>query len=271
MPKPLHILLHVPKCAGTTVEMHLARHLGDSGFWSPPKRSRRLPLELLGRKYDARLPGPADEIRAVSGHFIGRSVPGLFPGRPARISILLRDPAALMLSWYNYRMMRYRADGLRSYPFRLHVLSLPPDPIAHFLLERWFEMPWPQMAALPASRKIALLDEALSGFDFVGDVSDADRLIASVSRDLGIPETAERTNTGAAWEAQTGWQPLRREDLTPADAALLSSRTRLDNYLWRRWALGQDARIAAVEVAPFLASELVRPVHELRRRALRRA
>lgn len=268
MAQAVFFLPHVPKCAGTTVERHLARHLGPGGFWSPPKRTRRLPLELFGRKY-ARLPGSAEGVRAVSGHFIGRSAERLFAGREIRRALLLRDPAALVLSWYNYRMMRYRAEGLGAYPFRLHLLALPPDPVAHFLLERWFELSWPQMALMPAARKIALIDAELARFEIVADMAETDRLIATVSAALGIPAAAARANTATLWQGATGWTPLGAADLDPRDAVLLERRTRLDRYLWRRWALGEPVAADPGEVAPFLAAELVRPLHEIIRRRTR--
>ncbi len=99
----LFCVLHVPKCAGSTIEFHLKKQLGPKGFWSPPKRTRKLPLELLGRKYDNRLPGPATAIRAISGHFLGRSIENYFPERQIGRVILLRRPADLMLFWYNFQ------------------------------------------------------------------------------------------------------------------------------------------------------------------------
>ncbi len=271
MSEPLHILLHVPKCAGSTAEAHFAHHLPEAGFWSPPKRTRRVPLELLGRKYDDRLPGKSDEIMVISGHYIGRSVASLFPGRETWHSILLRDPAELMLSWYNYRMMRYVSRGLAPYPFSRHVRAMPPDPVAHFLLERWFELPWPRMAMLSTATKIALIEAALGGFALVGDISTADRLIAEVSGRIGVPKTSARVNTSESWQDRTGWTQLTAASLSEQDAALLEKRTRLDRYIWRRFALGHAVEFDPRAAAPFLASELERPFHEIRRRMQRGA
>ena len=74
----LLIHVHVPKCAGITVEKHFESELGSTGFWKPRRRTRKLPLGLLGYKYNPRLPGPADQIRAISGHFAGSSLAKLF-------------------------------------------------------------------------------------------------------------------------------------------------------------------------------------------------
>jgi hypothetical protein len=268
MAEPVHIVVHVPKCAGTSIETHLHRYLGD-GFWSAPKRSRRIPLEVLGRKYQASPPAPPSSIRAVSGHFIGASVEKLFPDRPIHRWILLRDPKHLVLSWYNYRMMRYQAAGKSPYAFAIHLHSMPADPVAHFLLERWFELPWWQMARLQPREKTAMLDKMLGGFDRVGDIRDCDALIAQISRSLGIPETAERRNTSAAWQQRVTWEPVRYEDLSRADRLALEERTRLDDYLWRRWALRETASVSPSEIAPFLRTQLRRPFYEIRRKTQR--
>lgn len=266
---PVEIVLHVPKCAGSTIEAHLHRHLGRPAFWSAPKRTRRLPLELFGRKYDRRLPAPAERIRAVSGHFIGRSVQSLFPGRRAVRSVLLREPQALLLSWYNFRMMRYAARGLAGYPFALHLSGLPPDPLCHFLLAHWLEMPWVRMAGMGPAEKLARLEDALGGFDFVGDIAECDRLVAAISGRLGLPVEAARENTGEGWSDLTDWRPLTRDALGQADRAALERRTRLDACLYARLVRGEPAPLDTAAVTPFLAAEIARPLAELRRRARR--
>lgn len=268
MAEPVLLLPHVPKCAGSTVERHLAAHLGRPGFWSPRRRARALPVELFGRKWDARLPGPAGAVRAVSGHYVGRSVVRLFEGRPVWRAVLLRDPAALLLSWYNYRMMRYRAAGQNPYPFEVELAARPADPMAHFLLERWCELPWWRITRLSTDDKRAMLDEVLGGFDFVADIAGCDALVAEVSRRLGIPETAERRNTAGEWTARVDWTPLRAGDLAPATRARLAERTGLDRWLWERWALGREPG-GPPRTASFLRAELGRPVAELRRRLSR--
>lgn len=265
---PLYLALHIPKCAGTTLEQHLHAHLGDMGVWVTEKRSRHVPLELMGRKW-ARPKARAETIRAVSGHYLGRSVLRLFNGRRVETSVLLRDPAALMLSWYNHRMARYAEKGMAAYPFRLHLRALPPDPVAHFLLERWLELPWWRIAALPPAGKIALLAVAMDAFDHVDDIAGADRRIARISAGLGIPVTAARFNTKEINAGRSGRQAIPADDLDAADRALLTQRTRIDAWLWRRWALGERSLAAPADPAPFLASELARPMAEIRRRLAR--
>jgi hypothetical protein len=267
MAEPLYCVLHVPKCAGSTIESHLNKHLGSKAFWRPAKRTRNFPLELFGRKYDNRLPAAANGIKAVSGHFIGASIERHFAGRPIKRTLLLRRPGDHLLSWYNFRMMRYIAAGQAPYSLSLHLRSMPADPMAHFLLERWLELPLWRTAAMNPRQKITLLDHALSAFDFIGDIHDCDRLVALISSELGIEEKAERANTQENWMSRVDWAPLKYEDLTEASREMISRMTSLDDYLWRRWALKETVSFETRDMGTrFLAHEWRRPYFELMRR-----
>lgn len=270
MSRDLFIHLHVPKCAGSTVEAYFARQLDPAGFWAPPKRTRKLPLELLGRKYHAALPGAVTDVTAISGHFIGQSIERLFPDRRIRRSILLREPTALLLSWYNFRMMRYLSAGQQAYPFATHLKSMPPDPVAHFLLERWFEIPVPQLALMSLSRKREMLDTMLAGCDFIGDISACDALIARLSSDLGASGDTTKKNSSAEWRDRTGWTLVTSDDLSASDRALIDRRTGLDSYLWMRWAQGKKTDPSAIRTTSFASAAPVQMVNEVRRRAQRR-
>lgn len=266
---PLLIYPHVPKCAGSTAAVHLATHLGEGGYWIPRRRARGIPPELLGRKWSRRgLPAPAG-VRAVIGHVVGRSVADLFPGRAILRVTLLRAPDRLQISWYNFRMMRYRMAGQRPYPFALHLACQPPDPVAHFLLANWLELSWPRLLAMGAAEKRDRLDAMLGSFDRVADIAEANDVLAMISRRLGIAETVETRNDAGRWEAASGWQPIGLGDLSADEAARLAERTTLDRYLWRRWAKGEEAGWQPGEAPSFAASEIARAGAEIRRRLRR--
>lgn len=269
MSGPVHIVLHIPKCAGTTVESHLMEHLGPQRFWAPGKRSRQFPLSWFRRKYTTADMPRETRVDAVSGHLIGRSVRRIFADRTLHHSVLMRDPEAMVLSWYNFRMGLYLSKGQSPYPFHLHLRALPPDPQLHFLLERWLELPWLRLAQMSTAEKLALLEPELNQFDRIGDISDVDDLIRELSESLGIPTEATARNSSKEWNDQTGWKPLRLSDLADDERAELRRRTMVDRYLWQRWALkDQDARPPA-DGASFLFCELARPRYELNRRLYR--
>ncbi|MFV0367188.1 MAG: hypothetical protein ACK5KM_01890 [Hyphomicrobiaceae bacterium] len=270
MARSLHLILHVPKCAGRTFEYHLSKHLGPQRFWSPDKRTRKLPLELFARKYDARPPGPLEDVEAISGHLFGQSIEKMFPDREIKRSVIFRDPVKQILSWYNYRMMRYMSEGLKPFPFALFVKSFPKNPTANFLLERWLEKPWVSHGTISAKKKVMLLDASLSRFDRISDISEANALYAWHCEDLGIPTDPGRANTSEEWVKRTGWKPLGLSDLTDQDRALLESRFAVDRYLWKRWALKQDIVLEHTNASQDLQAELVRPIFELRVKAAKR-
>jgi hypothetical protein len=123
---------------------------------------------------------------------------------------------------------------------------------------------------MTAQQKVALLDDALSHFDRVVDIAEASDLCAWHSRDLGIPEDAERTNTSDQWSDWTGWQPLKLSELSEQDLSLLQSRFLIDRYLWRRWALKQNVSFERSMAQVLLPSEPMRAFYELRLRMARK-
>ena len=118
--------------------------------------------------------------------------------------------------------------------------------------------------------KAAVLDKALEVFDYVVDISETDTLIASLSAQIGIADYAPRRNTAEQIQQKTGWELIGLDDLSEQDRLLLRSRTSLDRYLWRRWALKENAAFDHTNATDFLFSELVRPSYQLQRRAVGR-
>src|SRR5690606_8978234 len=102
-PDVLWLYLHVPKTGGTTINGHLSRHLAfDDTFvllnrWGRSYRRRegRLPLE-------ERTPEERARIRCLVGHRVWYGVHELVPGRAPRYVTVVRDPAALIVSRYDF-------------------------------------------------------------------------------------------------------------------------------------------------------------------------
>jgi hypothetical protein len=211
-----------------------------------------------------------EDVDVVSGHFIGRSVEKLIAKRNVLRSVVLREPEQFFLSLYNFRMMLYIVAKRNICSFSLFMKSLQTDPISHFLLDRWLEKPWAAIAALSPDKKAALLDELLGSLDHVVDITEVDKLIAWHSHDLGIEPKASRANTQGEWVRKSGWTPLRLSDLSSNDRDMLTRRTTLDRYIWRRWALKESVTFDATAVAPFLLHELPRPIYLIQRRISRR-
>jgi tetratricopeptide (TPR) repeat protein len=264
--KPVYFLLHIPKTAGQTIQVHLAEHCAPGVFWQSQRKLR-----------PGRPTGPGDlpdfdRARVISGHHIGRSLEKFFPGREIRRVVLLRDPLQLQISFYNWRMMNHLAKGLGTYRFALHLQALPRNFASHFILARWLEIPWPRLMAMSDSRKYDLLNRAFADFWFVGAHSDCDRVINAISADLGVPPVAAPRNTSAELQPNTGWRLVTEKTLVPAMRDAVLKWSSLDQALWESWggAGFEPGGVAPRPLGPgrksaFLAHEIVRPGYALAR------
>ncbi len=268
---PVYFLLHVPKTAGQTIQMHLAEHCAPGVFWQSSRKPR------TGRRAGRdELPDFA-RARVISGHHISRSLEEWFPGREICRIVLLRDPLKLQISFYNWQMMDNLAKGLGTYSFDWHLRALPRDFIAHFLLSRWLEIPWRRLLVMTDAQKYEILNRALADFWFVGAPADCDRLIEALGTCLEVPPVAPRRNTSAEQQGRTGWPLLTVERLPPATRSAFQARNQLDQALWEDW---HAAGFEAAGVLPhalqpdvnrgFLGHEIVRPWCALGRIAVHR-
>lgn len=230
----VYFFVWLPKTAGTTLHDHLWTHMPRERLWEPSLPSA---LRLLSRRrYDiSRMPDLAS-VRAVTGHWTGRSLERLFPGREIRRTVLLRDPISFHISYYNFRVMRAVASGHRpTLSFDRYLRQVPRDHLALCLLAFWLEMPVSAFLRTSDERKYELLNKALADFWFVGSYRDCNRLIAAVADDLEVPPVATATNTSAAWERRIDWQPLRAADLTADMRAAILARNPIHHALWQSW------------------------------------
>ena len=225
----VHFLLHVPKCAGTTVEDHFRATLGD-GFLLAPRWHNPL-RPILGNRYsmtprDPRLP----HLKAVTGHSMGVSLKRHFPGAEIRESVLLRDPVGYHLSLYNFRIARHRAGtGPKPPGFAAWYRAQRRNPISRFILNHYFEQGLPALYRLSSQDRLAWLEARLRDFWFVGSYRHTDELIAGISHELGIAQQAERRNTGPpGGMTQQALDQRMRQRIVTENA--------VDQALWDRWA-----------------------------------
>ena len=224
----VHFLLHVPKCAGTTVEGHFKTHLGP-GFriaprWENPVRN------LIGNRYPGLAPEDLAGVSVVSGHSLSTGMRRLFSGAAIRESVLLRDPIGYFLSFYNYRWTRFdQGWGGEPPAFERWYGAQRRNPISRFLLNRYFEQGVPALYRFSSAARLDWLEARLARFHFVGSYRRAGEMIAGISRDLGLPETVESRNVTPA-------RRVRAEDLDPALRTRIAWENALDQTLYDRWA-----------------------------------
>lgn len=263
---PVYFLLHVLKTAGMTVERHILDSLPARNVWRPlsPRRWRR------ERGARPQAPEHPDQVRVAIGHHLRESLEACFPGREIRRAVLLREPVSFYVSLYNWTMAVRQRRGVPAFGFRLFLKTVSRDMVSRFLLTHWFEIDHRALSFVTRRRRYALLNAALRRFWFVGDYTDCDRLIATVSPELGIAPAAPAQNTSAFWRRSARWKPLLEEDVPPDLKASIVRNNALDHALWLSWrGAGQNPGGVTPEPLAWtwdqdlMFHELARPVFRL--------
>ena len=223
MSGPLHVFVHVPRCAGTTVERHFARTLGPR-FLLAPRRSGPL-RTLAGAAAAADLAG----VSVVSGHSLSRALVAAAPGRELQEHLLIRDPVSRLVSLYNYRLARHRERGEPAPPhFARWLRTQRRDAMTRFLLHRYLGLGLDRLYGLSSRGRFEALEAALTRFRFVGAHHRCADLIAAVSQELGVDPRGAPENV-------TADPTLRPQDLSDADRAAVLARNPVDALVFARW------------------------------------
>jgi hypothetical protein len=263
----LHFIYHVPKCAGRTIDCHLAAELGPKVY-----------CRITKQNGFSNAIGPAgDQIRAVGGHLLGPATESKFRGREVKRSILLRDPVSHLVSYYNFRMMRYLSQGLRPYSFDLAYRATQRNFISHYILRNFLNLSWYRLVRLSDPDKYDLVNAFLATFWYVGDYRLCDDLVSALSADLDICPRAKPRNTRQEWERRIPWQSLTLDELSPHAMDQIRNENVLDQEVWETW---RQARCETKVVRPhplaansaprFLISEMRRLGPQIIRRLRRR-
>jgi hypothetical protein len=272
--KPAYFLFHVPKCAGRTIDRHLASYAAENSYLRAHKRHGLARL-MHGA---ATLPDVkiSDDIKAVAGHFLGVSLEQRVGRREIRRAILLRDPVSHLVSHYNFRMSRYIAAGLRPYGFETAYRATRRNFITHFILRNFLEISWLRLLLMSEQEKWEAISAFLKSFWFVGDYRHCNSLIAALSPELGVPAAAASQNVCDLNSAVGTWRPVRAQNLPEEVVSQIKRENRLDELLWQTWRDAEfniDAVKPAAELSrsrlDFLKSELGRLRYQIARRLLR--
>lgn len=220
-------LVHVPKCAGRTVE-RFGEAAYPPGAFVRPLKAAPMTRYLTGRGWRRPADLQPDAVRAVSGHFFGRDFGAELPAHIRKEAILLRDPVALFLSWYNYRMTRFRRVG-RSIPtleawFEMQGRNV----VARHLFTRHLNWPTPKFLAASQAELADRATEVLDDFWFVAGHTHVGDILGAISERLALPPAMQHHN-------KTDYMFRTLETLPTTFVERVYRENAVDRYLFERY------------------------------------
>lgn len=228
--RTLWFICHVPKTGGQTVRDHLAQefergveyfHLGK---WDRDADLTYDDIDALGAK-------ARSLIHVVGGHPLERRFADLFPGRPIREVVFIREPTARLVSLYNFRMTLLSRQGGPTVSFE-EFLDADRKNFTTTFLARFFGV---------ENQRKCLGDvlNALSHAWLVGRTENMDTILPYLFGEMGLPPTRpNRTNvTGETIDRWVTLTPDLADEIhrrNPIDTMLYSSVERFERrYLER--------------------------------------
>jgi len=168
---PLYVFLHLPKTGGTTVTGHLSQHL-------PSQEMLFLGPKANQKRQEQGIAPPAEwpeqrlaPVRVITGHGADAASHTLIPSRAVRHVTILRDPAPLMVSRFNFDVSR-SGEALTFedwYPKQRRNPTLR------------------RLRKLLGERDLAGVTSALEGFWFVGVTEHLNDDLPHLFSAIGVP------------------------------------------------------------------------------------
>ena len=124
---------------------------------------------------------------AVGGHPLYRHHAALFPGRPLREVVFIREPAARVVSHYNFSTTMRLRNGRPVIPFDQYVAEYPANQMTNFLAKR--------LGIAKSQHLLNSVFAELSSFWLVGRTESLDQLAPRLFGDMGLePVMPRRSN-----------------------------------------------------------------------------
>lgn len=206
------LLYHIPKTGGTSISQHLQESLGQK-FMSVTLEQRA--GSFTSSDVRAASPSRVQGVQVFAGHGVGRFLHEVLEGSVFAEMVVLREPAARMVSHYNFVVGSPCTNRDSSLSFQSFLAQFPPDFMLRFLCTRF---------GLPVNaRSLDRVLHNLAGM-YTLTTSEVDAAIAELSRILGIhPKAARRNVSGIDFPVRLESDPAlirHLRQLNPLDVML---------------------------------------------------
>jgi hypothetical protein len=189
-----YIFIHVPKTGGTTLRKHFGSQMDSYEFIHLAKKGNIDSIEKGLKPYVERDINSRKRAKVILGHFVNIDTKSLIDSNKSKQIVIFRDPKSWLISKYNQRM-NHRKN------FNMDIISFK-DWIrqdAAFISQfDWFIcnfMKVKNYQNLTESERIKIVISSIQEeIDEVWHISQIDKKIKSICRELKINETLERYN-----------------------------------------------------------------------------
>jgi hypothetical protein len=237
------IFFHVPKTGGQTLRDFFIKHLvfhEEFIHLGPYGRGKEA---ALGLKPFARRPlGQRQRARVILGHHVTKDTHELVPGKTPRHVVFLREPAATVVSHYNFQMHLRRGRGQGVPSFDEWYRSARPNMMTRSIYHGFLRHLYPRRVT---PRELRKANAVLETFHFVGCTEHMSRDVPILLRRMGITGRPDPANvSGVHFQSVLSLDPELRRDL--------NARNAIDLELYELWKdrLDESVRRIAAETRP---------------------
>ena len=227
----VYIFAHIPKTGGTTMRKHFETYLepnhtfihlgGPKAFYNRGGGAEGvLPIEK--RSLEER-----QKVRVILGHRVNRHTHKLFPGRPHKHLVFLREPVSWTVSRYNWKMNVRRKQGKDIISFDEWYSSVRERQSQLRWLLKVYGNNW-IAPFFPAKQKLRMANAILETFDVVSLTERINIDCPIIFKHIGVPEAFESANVAGQRHAKI---------LSPTDEVRekLAKPMALDIELYETW------------------------------------
>lgn len=225
---PAYFIVHIPKCAGSTIRGYLRDALPDSQFLDLGLKHGNIRSIFRPGPIPATIPTDVADKRVLCGHHVPRYLVDRFNTREIRECVNLRDPVGFFVSHYNFTMQKGLEAGREIAPFGHWYRSVQKNPVAQHFLFRYLGIGYPKLLFMSSRDRLETIEKYLRDFHYVGSYRHSNEFLERTAAELGIEQEPTSRNITSLRIYDKNNLPQKWKDRILKENAL-------DQALYERW------------------------------------